>query len=142
MLFAVGDDLEGNGVDPFIDWTGATWWTQFFNDFAIGDNFSLFTELDFLIEDLGSGNSNRISTPGTLIFSYNPTSKTTLYTLGSYSPFWQADFDYFTQLGIGAKYQFTPNLELELLVTDFNNKFFNQNGGQANTFNLGLRFNI
>ena len=142
LLFAVGDDLEGNGVDPFIDWTGATWWTQFFNDFAIGDNFSLFTELDFLIEDLGTGNSNRISTPGTLIFSYNPTSKTTLYTLGSYSPFWQADFDYFTQLGIGAKYQFTPNLELELLVTDFNNKFFNQNGGQANTFNLGLRFNI
>ncbi len=142
LLFATGEDQEGNSSQPFIDWTGATWWTQFFNDFAIGDNFSLFTEIDFLIEDLGKGNLNRISTPGTLILSYNPTSKATLYTLGSFSPYWQADFSYFTQLGIGAKYQFTPNLELELLVTDFNDKSFQTNGGQANTFNLGLRFNI
>jgi len=141
FVFAIGDDLTGNsGTGPFIDWDGATWWTQFFNDFAIGNNFSLFTELDFLLEDIGE--SNRFSTPATLIFSYNPIPNMTLYTLGSYSPFWQSDFDYFIQLGVGFKYQFTPNLELELLFTDFGNKSLNATGGQANTYNLGLRVNI
>ena len=142
FVFAIGDDLEGSNTQPYIDWSGPTWWTQFFNDFSIGNSFSLFTEIDFLIEDIGSEDLNRISTPVTLIFSYNPTSKITLYTLGGYSPYWQADYDYFSQVGVGSKYQFTPNLELELLYTDFSNKFLNETGGQAATYNLGLRFNI
>ena len=66
----------------------------------------------------------------------------TLYTLGSYSPFWQDTFDYFTQLGLGFKYQFTPNFELELLITDFSNRDLNATGGQANTYNMGIRVNI
>jgi hypothetical protein len=143
FVFAIGDDLTGsNGTGPFIDWDGPTWWTQFFNDFAIGNSFSLFTEIDLLLEDIGSGRLNRWSTPVTAIFSYNPIPNMTLYTLGSYSPFWQSDFDYFTQLGVGFKYQFTPKFELELLFTDFSNKALNATGGQANTYNLGFRFNI
>lgn len=145
FLFAIGDDLTGNAEQPFIDWDGATFWTQIFNDFPIGNNFSLFTELDFLIEDIGrssTGHINRFSTPVTAIFSYNPTPKSTLYALGSYSPFWQSDFDYFYQYGVGVKYQFTPSIELELLVTDFTNEFLSNTGGQASTWNLGYRFNF
>ncbi len=140
FFFAIGDDLTGSATEPFIDWNGATWWTQFFNDFPIGNNFSLFTEVDVLLEDLGG--INRWSTPATLIFSYNPNKKTTLYALGGYSPFWQENFDYFIQGGVGAKYQFTPDVELELLVTDFSNKFLSDTGGQAATFNIGFRFNL
>ncbi len=145
FVFAIGDDLTGSATQPFIDWDGATWNTQFFNDFPIGTNFSVFTELDVLIEDIGSsadGRINRLSTPVTLIFSYNPNPKTTLYTIGGYSPFWQSNFDYFLQGGAGVKYQFTPNFELELLVTDFTNKFLRDTGGTAATFNLGIRYNI
>ena len=79
FVFAIGDDLtasEGRG-ETFIDWDGATWWTQLFNDISIGNSFSLFTELDFLLEDIG--NINRFSTPATLIFSYNPIPNMTLY---------------------------------------------------------------
>ncbi len=145
FVFPIGSDLAGSSTQPYIDWTGPTWNTQFFNDFSIGQNFSLFTELDLLIEDIGSqgaGHLNRLSTPATLIFSYLPNPKTTLYTLGGFSPYWQSDFDYFYQYGLGAKYQFTPSLELELLVTDFTNKFLANTGGQASTFNVGFRFNI
>ncbi|MEM1121276.1 MAG: DUF547 domain-containing protein [Bacteroidota bacterium] len=145
FVFPIGEDLAGSSTQPYIDWTGATWWTQFFNDFPIGNNFSLFTEIDFLWEDIGSsanGHINRISTPATLIFSYNPNPKTTIYTLGGFSPFWQSNFDYFAQAGVGAKYQFTPDVELELLVTDFTNKFLLDTGGQAATFNIGFRFNL
>jgi len=88
--------------------------------------------LDFLLEDIGSssnGHANRFSTPATLIFSYNPNAKTTIYTLQGFSPFWQSSFDYFYQYGFGANYQFTPSLELELLATDFTNKFLAQTGG-------------
>lgn len=145
FVFAIGNELEGNDTQPFIDWNGATWNTQFFNDFPIGNSFSLFTEIDLLIEDIGKsedGFLNRVSTPVTAIFSYNPNAKTTLYAISGFSPFWQADFDYFYQYGAGAKYQFTPDVELELLVTDFTNKFLSDTGGNAATFNVGFRFNI
>jgi len=144
FVFEVGDDLEGNQFEPYIDWDGPTWWTQIFNDFAIGDKFSLFTEVDFLIDDLGGkeDNLNRISTPVILIFSMTPNTKLTVYTIGGYSPYWQENFDYFYQFGLGTKYQFTPNFEIELLYSDFTNKFLNDNGGQAATYNLGIRVNI
>ena len=146
FVFAIGSDLDGgSGTQPYIDWDGATWWTQFFNDFSIGDKFSLFTEIDLLIEDIGSneeGHINRISTPAILIFSYIPTTKLTLYTIGGYSPYWQENYDYFYQYGVGTKYQFTPEFELELLYTDFTNKFLSESSGQAETINLGLRINF
>ena len=145
IAFPIGSDLSGNSELPYIDWDGITWNTQFFNDFSIGTNFSLFTEIDLLFEDIGrveNGHANRVSTPATLIFSYNPNRKTTLYTLAGFSPFWQAPFDYFIQGGLGLKYQFTPKVELELLVTDFTNRFLANSGGQATTSNLGLRFNF
>ena len=129
----------------FIDFGGDTWITQFFNDVALGSRFSLFTELDLTLEDIGrseEGRANRFSTPATLIASYFPNPKTTLYALGNYAPIWQADFDYFYQLGGGAKYQANPRLEFELLATTFSNAFLAEVGGTASTVNLGLRFNL
>ena len=140
--FPIGEDLEGTNELPFIDWNNATWWTQFFNDFTIGNNFSVFTEVDFLWEDIGNseeGAFNRVSTPATVILSYFPNPKTTFYALGSYSPFWQENFDYFAQGGLGAKYQFTPNFEVELLYTAFTNDFLQDIGGAAATYNIGIR---
>jgi len=84
---------------------------------------------------------NRISTPVSVIFSYFPNQKTTLYALSSFSPYYNQPGDkYFYQFGLGAKYQFTPNFEIELLVTDFNGQNLNRNGGQASTFNIGFRY--
>lgn len=145
FVFPIGEDLAGNATQPYLDWNGATWITQFFNDFTIGDNFSVFTEIDVWWEDIGkqeNGNINRVGTPAILIFSYFPNSKTTFYALGGYTPFWQSNFDYFAQAGLGFKYQFTPNLELELLWTEFTNKFLMETSGRANTYNLGVRFNL
>ena len=145
LVFPIGQDLSGSDTQPYIDWNGATWNTQLFNDFSIGSQFSLFTELDFLWEDIGGvagGHANRVSTPATLIFSYNPVPKATLYVISGFSPYWQSTFDYFVQAGLGTKYQFSPNFELEFLVTSFSNKFIKQSNGQAATYNIGLRYNI
>ncbi len=145
LVFGTRDDLSGAGDLRFIDWSGPTFWTQFFNDFSIGNNFSIFTEIDFLIEDIGSAennHANRFSTPATLIFSYFPNPKTTLYVLSGFSPYYQSEFDYFVQGGLGAKYQINSNFELELLYTAFTNKFLLDTGGNARTFNLGIRYNL
>lgn len=144
--FPVADDLTGAATGGrFTEFDGGIWFTQVFNDFPIGSNFSFFAEVDVVLEDIGPREDNRInrfSTPVTGIFSYFPNPKTTLYGLASYSPFWQEDFDYFYQFGGGAKYQFTPNFELEVLVTAFDNQFLNRVNGQAGTVNLGARFNF
>ena len=157
--FSIGDDLKGNSTDPFIDWNGAIWNTQFFNDFPIGDNFSLFTEVDFIWEDIGRDMQNegvyfdnKTSTPLTVILSYFPTLKTTIYALTGYAPSWSLENnngesgltinDYFYQGGIGGKHQFTPNFEIELLYSYFTTKFLKDSEGQAATYNLGLRFNL
>lgn len=146
LWLPVAEDPTGVENDGrFVDFGGPTWFTQIFNDFPIGSNFSFFAEVDVVLEDIGSeeaGRINRLSTPVTGIFSYFPTPKATLYGLASYSPYWQADNDYFYQLGGGAKYQFTPKLELELLATAFDNQFLNSVNGNAGTVNLGLRFNL
>ena len=145
FVFPIGKDLAGSDTEPYIDWNGSTWNTQFFNDISIGTRFSVFTEVDFLLEDIGNkedGHLNRFSTPATLILSYFPNPKTTLYALSGFSPFWQSEFDYFIQGGLGAKYQFTPQFELELLYTGFTNKFLRENGGDAATYNFGIRYNI
>lgn len=151
LWLPVADNPSGVATgENYIDWEGPTWWTQFFNDFPIGSNFSFFAEIDVLLEDIGSNkeqasnitHSNRLSTPVVGILSYFPNPKTTLYGLAGYSPYWQEKYDYFYQLGLGAKYQFTPKLELELLATAFDNQYLNRVNGKAGTLNFGLRFNI
>ncbi|WP_020569555.1 DUF547 domain-containing protein [Neolewinella persica] len=145
LWIPLADNLEGSEGGRFTDWDSPTWFTQVFNDFSIGNNFSVFTEIDLVLEDFGSnenGSINRFSTPVTGILSYFPNPKTTLYGLASYSPFWQESYDYFYQLGVGAKYQFTPKFELELLATAFDNQFLSSVNGNAGTVNLGLRFNL
>lgn len=145
LLFTPRNDQEGDGVEPFIDWNNPTWITQFFNDFTIGNNFSLFTEFTIFIEDIGttsSGAANVLSTPATVIFSYFPAPKATIYALAGYAPFIQSPYSYFYQLGSGVKYQFTRKFEVELLYTLFDNRFLNETGGKAATYNLGVRFNM
>lgn len=138
----IADNLEGSSEQPFLDWDGPSWFTQLFNDIPVGNNFSVFTELDIFIEDIGGEDDlNRFSTPVTGIISYFPNPKTTIYLLASYSPFWQEEFNYFGQAGVGVKYQFSPQFELELLYTSFTNDFLQENNGQARTYNFGVRYN-
>ncbi len=142
--FPLRNDWEGTADRPYLDWNGPTWWTQFFNDFSIGSNFSVFAEVDALWEDIGNsdeGAFNRFSTPVTLIGSYFPTAKSTVYLLTNYSPYWLPELSYFWQAGLGTKYQFTPKFELEALYSYFTNEFLATNNGRAGTFNIGVRFN-
>ncbi len=141
LAFPIGQDLSGSNTgQPWIDWSTVSWTTQFFNDRAIGNYFSLFTEVAIIWEGIGS--SNWFSVPATAILSYTPTRKTTFYALTGFAPIAQIPFQFFTQAGVGGKYQFTPKVELELLYTLFTSQQLIDNDGDAQTINMGFRFNF
>jgi len=143
--FPLKTDLQGSSEFPFADWNGDTWWTQIWNDFTLSPRFSLFAEIDYLWEDIGAkskGRINRMSTPVTIIPSFFPTKQSSVYILFNASPYWKPDIDYFFQSGIGGKYQFTRNFEIEALYTYFTSKYLHSVNGNAATFNMGIRLNI
>lgn len=142
LWWPLEEHLEGTSERPFLDWNGPIWLTQFFNDFDIGTQFSLFLEGDILLEDLGqtSDRQNYFSTPLTAIFSYFPTRKWSIYTLANIGPRWLPELDAFAQGGVGMKYQFIPSFEIEALVTYFTNAGLIDRNGHAATFNIGFRY--
>lgn len=142
-----GPDANGNGALYFLEWDRIQWWNQFFytKDFY---KSQLFLELDLWYRfGYKKDNATALDLPVTVIYSYFPTSKSTLYALVSHTTRNQYNpNDYkddittaanFTSGGIGAKYQLTPSLNLELLYTNF---LRGKNSGLGNTFSFGLRY--
>ena len=146
FLFPVASNQE----EPFFIFHDRyTWFTQLFFDQNIGDQFQLFTEVDLLYR------FNRNSTdpedffrvPLSAFLSYFPTNNATVYVFSQYSPRYQnvplmegsefGLFSWFTQLGVGAKYQITPRLGAELSYADF---ILSENDGAGYAVNFGLRY--
>ena len=145
FTFPIGKELTGNASEIYIDWDGPSWNTQLFNDFTLGGDLSLYAEIGFIWEDIGDevdGRANQKSIPLTTILQYFLTKDWTVYGLGNYAPFLGSQKDHFYQYGLGTKYRFTQSFEAELLVTDFNRKTLNDAGGQAGTYNIGIRYSI
>ena len=136
----LGENLQGSNDSPFIDWDGYVFWTQFFYDKSLGDKFSIFFEADVLFEDIGAGESNRLTVPLSTIISYFPHKKVTLYTLLNVAPTISSPTDYFYQIGGAVKYQITPNFEIELTASHFRNQFLIGDNGRAATYNIGFRY--
>lgn len=142
FLIPTGRDQSGFKTGKqFIDFSRPTWITQFFNDIPLGTNFSVFTELTASFEGvgLGEGAINQVSFPMTVILSYFPHPKFTVYGLTNYAPIVSIPYNYFYQVGSGTKYQITRNFEIEALYTVFRNRFIREQNGTASTFNLGIR---
>ncbi len=141
LLFPVASDLES---PRFLAHDRVTWWTQFFYDKTI-NNFQIFVEADLLLRF--RKNETFLRTPVSLFLSYFPSQKVTFYTTIQHSPRFQelpegsdsrfARTAWFNQAGLGVKYQISPQLNIEALVTDF---FGSRNDGLGKTYNIGFRF--
>ncbi len=151
LYIPLGKNLEGSATKGFADWQGLTLWNQVFYDTNIGDHFGLFAEVDLLMENFTAPfNENyywQLSTPMTIIPSYFPNNKVTIYALVGSAPQWAmnkstADSDVerfyvpYNQYGMGFKYQFTKNWLGEILYTEF----INGTDRVARTFNFGIRY--
>ncbi len=131
----------------WADWDRVTMWNQIFYT-KTWNKFQLFTEIDALIRfKYRSNQISHIDMPMTVIGSYFPTSKWTVYGIAQHTPrstldFEQANTDWvipanWTSLGAGVKYQPVSNITIELLYTNF---VRGVNTGLGSTFNLGIKY--
>ena len=145
FTFPLENNLE---VPNFVAHDRYTWNTQFFYDQSLSSQFRLFFEADFLYRiKRKKEQSNFFRTPVTAIVSYFPTDKTTLYLLLQHAPAFGkltnenrtqfGQLRWFSQYGIGGKYQLTSRLGIELSYTDF---FLSRSDGAGTTYNLGFRY--
>ena len=142
FFIPIAKDQQGveNGK-PWLSHDGFQWWTQLFYDQKISTKFRAFFELDAFIgidRKLNKDN-NSILTPAKVFLSYFPSKKTTIYTMAEFGPSWGKGQinTYYTQFGIGAKYQIIKNLEIELLYSKFP---IGKNSGAGTTYNIGIRY--
>lgn len=144
LLFPIAQDLEGKesgGV--WLDWDTYTWLNQLFFDRRLSHNLQFFTALEFYtrIPRKSFSESAIFTTPLKGFLSYFPTSKLTLYGMAEFGPTWGSGSNlissYYTQTGVGGKFQIKSFLEVEGLVTIFP---IGKNSGAGSTFNIGLRY--
>ncbi|NMM47344.1 hypothetical protein [Marinigracilibium pacificum] len=125
-----------------------TWFTQIFFDQRLNNKWRLFLEGDVLYRiKRYSDQTNFVRFPVSAFINYFPSSKASLYTNIQYSPRFENisnEFDeqfgftsWFTQVGIGGKYQLTSKLGAELSYGNFINS---RGDGAGYTINFGLRY--
>lgn len=146
FLFPTSNKLEEN---QFIAHDRYTWFTQFFYDRSLGDNWQVFLEVDYLYRMNRNSRNDRnfFRTPVSGFLSYFPSSKATVFGFAQYSPRFEVVENsveeqfglsqWFTQIGVGGKYQLTSKLELELSYSDF---ILSRVDGAGYNLNFGLRY--
>jgi len=151
---AKNQQTAGPNSSFFIAHDRYSWFTQFFYDKSIGESFQLFLEADVLYRIKKKGAENRnfnkknfVRTPLSGFLSYFPSSKSTIYVFSQYSPRFETVFNsvdsqfglsqWFTQIGIGTKYQLTNKIGLELSYANF---ALSRNDGAGYNLNLGIKY--
>ncbi len=145
FLFPVASDLE---LPQFTGHDRYTWFTQFFYDMKLNNQWRLFLEADFLYRIKRNENQvNFFRLPVSGFLSYFPTPRTTIFTFAQYSPRFQTvsnEVDerfglsnWFTQVGAGVRYQVWSRLGVEV---SYGNFILSRQDGAGYSLNLGLRY--
>lgn len=139
-------NLTGNLY--WLDWSRFVSWNQFFYTYTRG-RFQLFSEADLLVRIRTSKSQiTHVDVPITLISSFFPTSKWTVYAICQHNtrytyninPTLSADFVIpmnYSALGLGIKFQPMNNIILEMLYTNFVRGI---NSGLGESFNFGIKY--
>ncbi len=153
LWIPVNDQLES---ERFIAHDRYTWFTQVFFDKNLGDDFQIFLEADLLYRFANSElhNHDFFRTPVSAFLSYFPTSNSTVYVFSQYSPRFETTLEvdntgememieefglssWFTQFGVGGKYQITDAFGIELSYSNF---ALSRSEGAGHTLNFGIRY--
>lgn len=138
---------DGNQDLYWADWDRITMWNQIFYS-KTWNKFQLFMEVDALFRFKYRANQiSHVDVPVTVIGSYFPTSKLTLYGIASHNARFtyninQVNTDWvipavYTNAGAGVKYQVKSNFTIEFLYTKV---VYAVNAGLGSSFSLGFKF--
>ncbi|MFB6231779.1 MAG: DUF547 domain-containing protein [Salinibacter sp.] len=141
LLVPLSQDFDGVGSDrPFLSHGDVQVWAQAFYDLPLYRNqLLLFLETGLLGRfDTRATRTHELTVPLKGILNYYPSDQLTLYGLAEVAPKvdWTGGGGYRSQLGIGAKYELLPGLQLETLVSTFP---LGINSGAGMTYNFGLQ---
>lgn len=141
LFIPVANDQQGSMNNrPWLSHDGYQWWVQMFYDQKITTDLRAFFEVDAFtsIDRKFDANNTSLLTPAKAFLSYFATGQLTFYGMGEFGPNWGEGgiSSYYTQAGLGGKYQIVPGVEIEALYTNFP---LGKNSGAGNTFNIGLR---
>lgn len=143
LWIPIGANLES---PQFIADDQYIWYNRFFYDRNISKDLLIFLEADlnyrFVRKSL---RTNYLRTPISVFLSYFPQDKLTFFINGQYSPRFEklpkmTKFffsQWYTQVGLGGKYQLTKAWELEFSYAKF---VAAKNDGAGDIINLGLRY--
>ena len=152
LLLPIAKDLGGNQETGYLDWGSPVLTNQIYYDKILGSNWSVFAETGLFIENInsaflsGSDGFYQFSVPSTAILNYYPGRKSTIYGLLSYASRWEnlinngeknVNYNPYYQFGLGVKYWVSSKVEMEILLTGFEDGVENRT---ASTFNLGIRY--
>lgn len=153
LWIPVNNDLEAS---RFIAHDRYTWFTQIFFDKNLWNDFQIFLEADLLYRFANSElhEYDFFRTPASAFLSYFPTSNSTIYVFSQFSPRFETTLEtidqengelgeqfglssWFTQFGVGGKYQLTDALGIELSYSNF---ALSRSEGAGHTLNFGIRY--
>jgi len=139
FLIPVTSDLDGSEstTSPYLDVDGMQWWTQIFYDYSLNNDFLLYLESGIFVRF--DSPFEDFYMPLKAFVNYYPSRDWTIYFPAEFTSYWKevSISAFYTQLGLGGKYQLTSNFELEILLTKF---VFGKSQGAGTTYNLGVRF--
>lgn len=145
FLFPIAPNQE---TPSFTGHDRYTWNTQFFYDLKINETWRIFAETGILYRiKRYDTQTNFFNVPTSLFLSYFPNSRVTLFGFGQYSPAFRTlrnEVDqvfglsnWYTQLGVGVKYQLLSRLGFEL---SYGNFILSRSDGAGEVINFGLRY--
>ncbi len=140
LLIPVGRQMEANSRNqPYLATENLQWWTQFYYTWNFARRWMLFAQLDaYAALNTGGKEQTQPSSfalPASVYLSCFPSPRFTVY---AYNQVWPTVSTVWYQAGMGGKYRIAEGLELEASY----GRFLAGIGaaGQANAFNLGIRF--
>lgn len=149
LQIPISRNLE-NRDGRFVTHDRYTWLTQFFTDFNIGPDFQVFIEeaIFYRINRNSALDRNFVRFFLSGFLSYFPrNTKATIFGFAQYAPRYEVQdngFDsqfglsqWFTQIGFGAKYQLTKNINIE---ASYGNFVASRRDGAGDVINFGIRF--
>ena len=152
LLIPIGKDLGGNNETGYLDWGSPVLMNEVFFDRNFGANWSIFAGTGLFVENINKALLNKddgfyqFSIPSTFILSRYLFQKMTIYGLLSYAARWENSvsggtvnsiYNPYYQFGVGLKYWLTNKIEVEFILTGFEDK---TQGRTASTINLGFRY--
>lgn len=144
FLIPIAGNLEGvnDNMLPWLDWDTYTWLNQLFWDKELSRKWQVFTAIEtYLRIPRNSYNETILFTsPVKGFLSYFPTKKITVYAMAEWGPTWGKSpliSNFYSQIGIGGKFQIHRRFEIEGLTSHFP---LGKSQGAGNTYNIGVRY--